>query len=54
MNWALYVLIGLKLIGLGVAAAKHGTPNTGNHSIWAVLIANGLMIPLLLKAAGVI
>lgn len=47
--WALITLILLNVFGLGVALAKHGTPQP-NYNFWVTLFSNAVAWWLLYEA----
>ena len=51
MNWAVLILIGLGLIGLGLHYGKHGE-SMGEYNGWIKLVAFIIEITLLLWAVG--
>lgn len=47
VGWPQGIYLALVLIGLGVAAAKHGQPKTGTYSFWVSLPASAILLGLL-------
>lgn len=50
MNWAVYVLLALHLLDLGINLGKHGEPKDGKYNFYTSLIATGIVIFLYYKA----
>lgn len=50
MNWAVYVLLTLHLLDLGINLGKHGEQKDGKYNFFTSLIASGIIIFLYYKA----
>ena len=47
MYWPQIILVGLLLVELGMALAKHGEPRESNFSVWNSLISDAIILGLL-------
>lgn len=50
MNWYLATIVGLNVLSIGIAFAKHGEPRTGKHNFWANIAVSLLEIWLVVMA----
>lgn len=50
MNWAVYVILGIYVLNLGLNLGKHGEPKDGEYNFFTSLIATGIMMFLYYKA----
>lgn len=47
MNWWLFAYLAFNFVGLGIVAAKHNEPRTGNWNFWSTLIVTAMTIFIL-------
>lgn len=50
MNWAVYTLLAMHLLNLGVNLGKHGEPKDDKYNFFTSLIATGFIMFLYYKA----
>lgn len=47
LHWPQLTILTIALLGLGIAAGKHGQPETGKHNFFLTLFSNAIVIWLL-------